>query len=591
MDNFYQAVQKFSEQKEPKTSLIPGEIGIVINGNRVTEVPGRGSFVYVRIRSNLSEIVQAFNNKVFPGYGLPVLLQWKNGRYEVFSRDSQRYPQWEEENPHLPKHGQTHILDVDGRNLGDDPVWVYPYQFMPLLVSPFNVGGVQNVYIHPHPIHNPLGELRFVGNTGTPSFAPYKPISGSVVVLVALDTRTGNPALFASTGTYIPPSTTGTVELAAYLPASNPFYYLPLSFIELQSGTTQIGWENIHDLRQFSRPFYSGSSYLRVNTVFGIDYLQFSGANIIGSGTVAFIEIATSGGGAGGVYDFHEEGALVSGSSIDVPYLVTSPFNADNVYLYCENLGQTGTTVADVKKNGMSIFTGVYPTLPYNSTGSWVSQVPVISSFVKGDILSVQLLNSAQGAQNTRIIVAPQGGGSGGISLTVEEADGAPSVNNVDKIIVPNTSLTSLGGGDVKLKLPGEEVSYNQFTSNVTISSTTEAGANTIVTSDTINYDGSTTIIIEFYSTQARPDTGAAGRNLSIWLFEDGSSIGLIGHMQTPAAGADNKPILLRRRLTPTSGSHTYSIRGSVSAGNGLVAANVGGAGTDMPGYIRIIKV
>jgi hypothetical protein len=41
---------------------------------------------------------------------------------------------------------------------------------------------------------------------------------------------------------------------------------------------------------------------------------------------------------------------------------------------------------------------------------------------------------------------------------------------------------------------------------------------------------------------------------------------------------------------TPSSGSRTYSIRGSVSSGTGVVQAGAGGAGNYAPGYIRIEK-
>lgn len=230
--------------------LIPGEIGTVLNGRRITEVPNRGQFVYVRLRSNQSEVIQAFNDKVFPGYGIPVLVKWNNTRYEVVARDTQRYPEWEAENPQIAKHGATHSLDKENDRVGTDPVWVYPYQFMPSLVSPFPTNGVQNVYIHPHTILE-NGQWRYIGNTGTSSFAPYRPHSGSVLVLVTIDNQSGNPSLFATTGSYIPNSITGTSQFVPYLPEVDKTRYLPLSYIQLQSGTSSITWDNIYDVRQF----------------------------------------------------------------------------------------------------------------------------------------------------------------------------------------------------------------------------------------------------------------------------------------------------------------------------------------------------
>ena len=183
MSKLEEQLFKYNESIAKENPILMGEIGLFRNGKRYTTVPNRGSFVYVTLRSNLSEPIQAYNDKVFPGYGIPVLVQWKNNRYEVIGRDSQRYPEWEEGNPQIAKHGDTHSLDKDGGRLGTDPVWVYPYQFMPSLVSPFPTNGAQNVYIHPHPILE-NGQWRYIGNTGTSSFAPYRPHSGSVLVLL-----------------------------------------------------------------------------------------------------------------------------------------------------------------------------------------------------------------------------------------------------------------------------------------------------------------------------------------------------------------------------------------------------------------------
>jgi len=240
----------FDKSISKEIPQIPGELGISINGHRRTEVPNRGQYVYVRLRSNLSEVVQAFNEKVFPGYNLPVLVQWNNNRYEITGRDVQRYPEWEADNPYIARHGNTHSLDVEGREIGTDPVWVYPYQFMPSLVSPFDVNLVENVYIHPYTI-NYNGEWKTYGNTGTPSILSYSPTTGKSLVLVTVDGDTGNPALFSTTGTFISESVSGVAGLVSYLPVVNTQRYLPLAFVELSSGTSSVGWHNTYDVRQF----------------------------------------------------------------------------------------------------------------------------------------------------------------------------------------------------------------------------------------------------------------------------------------------------------------------------------------------------
>lgn len=133
------------------------------------------------------------------------------------------------------------------------------------------------------------------------------------------------------------------------------------------------------------------------------------------------------------------------------------------------------------------------------------------------------------------------------------------------------------------------ELDYVQFTSNVSPTATSEGTANTVVTSSAVTYDGSTPIIIEFWCNNARPRADASG-NMTLWLYEDGSSIGQIGFISAYEAGAVNQILYGRRRITPTAGSHTYSIRASVSAGTGLVAGGAGGNGNIAPGFIRIVK-
>lgn len=133
------------------------------------------------------------------------------------------------------------------------------------------------------------------------------------------------------------------------------------------------------------------------------------------------------------------------------------------------------------------------------------------------------------------------------------------------------------------------ELNYTQFTANVSVTATTEATANTIVTASAVSFDGSTAAIIEFAAT-ANPDPTAASRTLSFWLYQDGSSIGQLGFLITPAAAQMAVPVRLARRMTPASGSRTFSIRASVSAGTGTVFAGVGGAGLTMPGFILITR-
>lgn len=461
MDNLTRSFSNFNQSVEKNYPIIPGEIGISLGGSRITEVPGRGQFVYVRLRSNQSEIVQVFNGKVFPGYGLPVLVKWNNNRYEIIGVDVQRYQQWVADNPHIAKHGATHSMDKENDRIGTDPVWVYPYQFMPSLVSPFPQSGIQNVYINPLMVQYG-GDWKYIGNTGTSNLATYKPTSGSSIVLISLDVTSGNPYLYSTTGTYIPLSTTGTSDLLSYLPSLDLGRYIPLSFVLLTSGTSGITWNNLYDVRQFFTPPSTGSSYLSVNSSYPINSINVtSGANIIISGSSSFWEILGGSSGGGTFYpSFIIDGSLETGTSQAQPYLVTDDFTSDYTYLYLENLGTTGTTKVDLLKNGVSIFTGGYTLqIPYNSTGSWVRAVPYHSSFILGDILALSIKEKATGAGNLLSIIAPTPSSGGSSTLSVK-GQGQSPISNVSTLTFSSGTVTNLGSGEVLVQIPRAGMFY-----------------------------------------------------------------------------------------------------------------------------------
>lgn len=175
-----------------------------------------------------------------------------------------------------------------------------------------------------------------------------------------------------------------------------------------------------------------------------------------------------------------------------------------------------------------------------------------------------------------------QGGASGAPTrLALGTAGQVPTVNAGATALEYQTPAAGSGSA---------ELDYVQFTSNVSPTATTEAGANTVVTGSSVAYDGSTAVMIEFFSPVARSDAGAAGRTLNIFLFEDGSSLGFIGQISTPTSAGTLQVLNCKRRLTPSNGNHTYSIRASVSAGTGFIGAGAGGVGNNVPGFIRITE-
>ncbi len=258
----HKALKDQKKQNKQENLQIPGSLGVALGGQLRVEVPNRNAFVYVKLRDNPNEVIQAFNNKVSPSYGLPVLVERQDGRFVVVSVDTIRYQNnWNSFAPFLPRHGNSHSGDFESGG-GGDMVFVHPRQFVPALIFPSGSLGAPNVYMYPYLLHNNDGSWKYVGNTGTPNITTYNPTASgtAVMVLVYLDADSGNPYLIVNSGTTFSSLITGTAQLAPYIPSvSNP-NYIPLAAIRLVTGSSSLSWNNIYDTRQFLHPTPTGSS-------------------------------------------------------------------------------------------------------------------------------------------------------------------------------------------------------------------------------------------------------------------------------------------------------------------------------------------
>lgn len=308
------ALKDQKKQNKQKDLQIAGSLGIPLSGQLRVEVPNRNSYVFVRLRDNQNEVVQAFNNRVSPAYNLPVLVERQDNRYTVVSVDSARYQNnWTSFAPFLPRHGNTHSADFESGG-GGDITFVHPRQFIPGLIFPSGSSGAPNAFMYPYLLRNLDGTWKYVGNTGTQNITTYKPATSGTawMVLVYLDSVSGNPYLLINSGTPFASNLTGTSQIWPYIPTLNDPNAIPLAAIRLVSGTSTIGWDNIYDVRQFIHVITSGSSSGGGTgsslTIWdeGISrgtatILNFVGDNVVAtvSGTVANIYVTGSSGGGG----------------------------------------------------------------------------------------------------------------------------------------------------------------------------------------------------------------------------------------------------------------------------------------------------
>jgi len=280
------SLKKFSNRKEERLITISGELGLPLNGQKLVEVPNRKGFVYVRLKNNTSEVIQAYNSEVSTIYGLTVLVARQNNIYKVIGRDLDRYKDWGSI-PYLPKHGGQHSFN-QAAGMGADITWIFSQQLMPLLGYPSGSNGSNGIVVAPYTVRDLNGNFKYIGNTGTPNISQYRPsiATGAVMVLVYVDTVSGNPYLLVGSGSYFHAGITGSADIAKYIPPVTNPNWIPDTAVRLTSGTTQLTWANLYDVRPFLQVFPTGSGGSSGGGGSGFGFVAWDEGVFLGTGTV-----------------------------------------------------------------------------------------------------------------------------------------------------------------------------------------------------------------------------------------------------------------------------------------------------------------
>jgi len=243
LENSLRSYNKKVEKVNPQYSALLGM------NEKVIEHPDRKGYCYARLVDNLNELIVVFNDKVSQKFDLPVIIERRKNTWYVVGRDTERYSNYGSNTSFLPKHASQHSFNQETRT-GADAVFIYPDQFMPLLVYPSGTYGAGNLLIAPYMLQR-TNDFMYVGNTGTGNLLVYKPNNDNAIMgLVFLDKTSGNPGVLIASGTPMPGSYTGTSQIIPYLPFPNTNQE-PLYFFRLVSGTSSIGWSNLYNARQF----------------------------------------------------------------------------------------------------------------------------------------------------------------------------------------------------------------------------------------------------------------------------------------------------------------------------------------------------
>lgn len=468
MSNFKNQFTKYDNSLKKEAMQYHALLG---KTEKVVEHPTRKGFCYARMADNLSELIVVFNDKVSQVWNMPVLIERRGITWYVVGRDIQRYSDWGTSAPFLPKHHAQHEFNRD-EGTGADAVFIYPDQFMPLLVYPSGSAGSANLIVAPYTLQRD-NDFIYVGNTGTQNLLVYKPTDGNGIMgLLYLDKTTGNPGVLIASGTPFINSLTGTASLLQYAPYPETSNQEPLYFFRLVSGTSSLTWSNLYNARQFIGGSSGGTgSTGGGGTSVHNDLTGLQGGitgsyyhlthdqwvNVI-SGTYSTGTSSVSTGTAGD-YAFEVAGVLATGTNIPNAILFTRSTTISKCYMYCKDTGVTGTTIVDVNLNGTTIFT-TQANRPNLTAGgfSWNSFVPDVLTFVEGDVLTLDIDQIAVDAEDMVLVMAvagTSGGGGGGTPIEISDSLPVPAtvttVNDINTLTIDGGKVVEDGAGIARI--------------------------------------------------------------------------------------------------------------------------------------------
>ena len=169
----------------------------------------------------------------------------------------------------------------------------------------------------------------------------------------------------------------------------------------------------------------------------------------------------------------------------------------------------------------------------------------------------------------------------------------ASAANTLARLGVGSASQL-LGGGTTPAWVlpPGYEIGYDQITSGVNITGTTQGTATAIISCSAHTFDGGP-VLLTVHFPQVKLST-VAGNGIGMTLFESGSAVCDLAFFRVNVAPAVSHflPMQGLLRFTPSAGSHTYTIAAYTASTTGTpaVGAGTGTGGAVAPAFARFTK-
>ncbi len=233
--------------RERKVERIPGFLGTFVNGEKTIRVPDRKDFVFVRLRMDQSEVIEAFNDQVADNFDTPVTVIRDPSAprfYRVISREIATFQDWG--SPYLINHAEQHMFSGGTGTTGSDVVWVYRRAFVPLGVSP-NGSMTANVASDYYAWDQ---GIRHFGPTGTVNFSAIRDSLGIFEArFVTVFLNGGDSELNYITGEIFD-NTAVVTDPTQFISVPDPNEGIPLAAIYLFNSMTEVLWDDIFDIRQ-----------------------------------------------------------------------------------------------------------------------------------------------------------------------------------------------------------------------------------------------------------------------------------------------------------------------------------------------------
>ena len=159
-------------------------------------------------------------------------------------------------------------------------------------------------------------------------------------------------------------------------------------------------------------------------------------------------------GSGSGDYSFAVDGRLAVAVNVPNAFIVTKDVEITACYIYCKTPGASGSTVVDVNKNGSTIYAtqANRPTLAFDDPDGWASSVPDDCNFTAGDVITLDIDQTADGAEDLVVALSVKGAGSGSGGLGLVVTDGVTTASNVAQITIEGGKVIDSGGGQISIK-------------------------------------------------------------------------------------------------------------------------------------------